>query len=455
MMKRQVKDLFRYAVGPEGFAEITGYLGDRYAHRESTLTIPDMLDGHPVRGIAGEAFKNKWALEQVILPEGVVSIGEDAFSGCCRLTGVSLPRSLTVIGEGAFAGCDLGPVEIPDSVVSIGANAFQDCDDLIFTVHPGSRGWNYAMEQDISTGPYGNGNFQYCLRPDGAAEITGYSGREAAVMVPEALDGHPVERIRKHAFAECDALTSVTISEGVRAIDDYAFRSCTGLTVIRIPATVECVGIGAFLRCKALTDIRVSPENPSYHAEGGALYQTEQKLLMAYPSAAGEVVLPQGVGGIAMQAFGLCRELESIILPGGLASIGNYAFNFCESLKQVHIPEGLKYVGNFAFHHCSALEALELPDSVTQLCPDALCSCSALKGFRVPAGVERVYMDTFHACKDLKEITFPERVTEIMPEFISLFDTHPTFRVVPGSYVHEYALREGIPVVLREDRLFP
>ena len=43
----------------------------------------------------------------VVIPDGVISIGNYAFWECASLTGITLPDSVEYIGEDAFAGCNL------------------------------------------------------------------------------------------------------------------------------------------------------------------------------------------------------------------------------------------------------------------------------------------------------------------------------------------------------------
>ena len=63
--------------------------------------------------------------EEVIIPEGVTSIGNCAFYMCHGLTSVKIPDTVTSIGDEAFWHCEeLSNIEIPDSVSVIGAKAF-------------------------------------------------------------------------------------------------------------------------------------------------------------------------------------------------------------------------------------------------------------------------------------------------------------------------------------------
>ena len=59
----------------------------------------------------------------VVIPEGVKSIGNGAFYCCENLSGVVIPETVTSIGDSAFEGCrDLSSVVIPEGVTSIGNN---------------------------------------------------------------------------------------------------------------------------------------------------------------------------------------------------------------------------------------------------------------------------------------------------------------------------------------------
>ena len=92
---------------------------------EQNLTSYTVREG--TRMIGESAFDNL-LIQEVILPEGVVMIGEDAFVDCINLRHVKLPDSLLIIGDGAFYNCqELMDVVLPPYLYAIGPSAFVDC----------------------------------------------------------------------------------------------------------------------------------------------------------------------------------------------------------------------------------------------------------------------------------------------------------------------------------------
>ena len=75
------------------------------------------------------------------------------------------------------------------------------------------------------------GDFEYILLEDGTAQTKKYTGMAETLDIPAELDGHAVTSIGMSAFANCSALTSLTIPASVTEIGRRAFADCDNLTV--------------------------------------------------------------------------------------------------------------------------------------------------------------------------------------------------------------------------------
>ena len=79
--------------------------------------------------------------------------------------------------------------------------------------------------------------------------ITGYTGNEASVVIPNEIEGKPVTAIGKAAFFNCGNLTSIEIPEGIESIGVQAFQLCKKLESVKIPASVISIEERAFQSC--------------------------------------------------------------------------------------------------------------------------------------------------------------------------------------------------------------
>jgi len=69
-------------------------------------------------------------INNLVLPDGMTSIGDNAFRGC-SITSVTIPNSVQTIKVSAFENCvNLTSIDIPNSVISIGNRAFYNCNKL-------------------------------------------------------------------------------------------------------------------------------------------------------------------------------------------------------------------------------------------------------------------------------------------------------------------------------------
>ena len=158
-----------------------------------------------VTSIGNRAFYWRRSLQSVSLPEGVTSIGEGAFRGCESLQGITLPEGVTSIGRYAFSGCEkLQSITLPEGMTSVGKYAFSG---IKVTHH---------ISDEVANRPE-----NFIIKGKVLEEYIGIGGN---VIVP-----HGVTTIQSSAFEGCSCLTGITLPDGVTSIENKAFRGCENL----------------------------------------------------------------------------------------------------------------------------------------------------------------------------------------------------------------------------------
>lgn len=212
---------FTYEINENGTAvTITAYTGS-----DTTVTVPDTIDGLPVTVIGERAFENLTTMTQVVFPNGLQIIDTAAFYGCTALTSVDFPDSLQRIAEQAFYNCyKLSTIDIGPYTYDIGYQAFTMTTWL----------------NDAEWGPLYLGRVLYTYN--------GGMFTDTEVIIKDGTAA-----IAPFAFQNRDKLVSVQIPVGLRTIGAMAFLNCNALAEIRIPPSVQSIGSGAFLNASSAT----------------------------------------------------------------------------------------------------------------------------------------------------------------------------------------------------------
>ena len=297
----------------------------------------------------GEEMFYQSDLRSVVIPTNVTTVGYSAFKRCSSLTTVTFEKEsqLKTIGGdyyyGAFSDCTaLTSIEIPASVETIGNTAFSDCSSLAtVTFEKGSR---------LKT--IGNNAYYRCT------SLT-------SIEIPAS-----VETIEKKAFMHCSSLATVTFEKGSQlktiAGDSYdgAFSDCTALTSIEIPASVETIEATAFKRCSKLATVTFE-KGSLLKTIGGGYYSSYYHGAFSDCSSLTSIEIPASVETIEATAFSDCSKLATVtfekgsqlkIIGGGYSSSYYYgAFLGCSSLTSIEIPASVETIEATAFKRCSKL----------------------------------------------------------------------------------------------------
>ena len=292
-------------------------------------------------------------LERMTIPVDVVQVERGAFRGCAKLKEVIIGNGVASIGEGAFAGCvSLERILIPDGLMRIGSNAFSGCAKL--------------KEVTIGKG------------------VTSIEGRAFAgcaslerIVIPDGL-----MRIGSNLFRGCAKLKEVIIGRGVTSIEDGTFAGCVSLERITIPDGVTCIGSWpltlrcakgeAFYGCVKLKEVTI----------GKGVASVGEKAFAECASLE-RIVIPDRVKSIGSNSFRGCAKLKEVTIGRGVTSIGEEAFAECVSLERITIPESVKTILDSAFSGCISLKEVTMQGGDVGINPGAFENCTRLAGFTV------------------------------------------------------------------------
>lgn len=199
---------------------------------ESTISIPDKIDEHPVTMIYEFAFCGLENTKTINIPDGVKVIGAEAFAWSNNLQTINIPNSVTTIDAAAFAGNNkLQSITIPNSVTELGVGAFILCENLT----------NVTLPNTISSIPYGT--FAGCVSLK-------------KIDIPSS-----VKAIEKEAFS-MTGFTEFTVPDTVTTIGYQVFSDCENLVKVTIPKSVTTIGKAIFEGCS--DDVTIYGEKGSY-----------------------------------------------------------------------------------------------------------------------------------------------------------------------------------------------
>lgn len=112
----------------EGTGEMTNYSRDSERWSSHKSCVKEVLIANGVTSIGVRAFWDCPSLTSITIPSSVTSIGDYAFWLCRSLSSITISEGVTSIGNSAFRNCSsLSSITIPKSVSSIESSAFSSC----------------------------------------------------------------------------------------------------------------------------------------------------------------------------------------------------------------------------------------------------------------------------------------------------------------------------------------
>lgn len=291
-----------------------------YCNKLESVVLPESLTS-----LGYGAFESCWKLKSITIPSQVKRLNSWTFKSCSNLTSINLGQ-VERIDDEAFKGCDaLTSITIPETLQQMAANVFEGCTALTtvnwnasnFQKTANTNGPLYILRNQITNVNFGD---QLETIPE---ELCKGMTKLSSVTIPAS-----VTTMKAGAFAECTNITSVTwnarngfsegyfpfSAEGVNEkltsftfgpeVETIPSTLCgyTGITSVTIPNSVRTIDNDAFTGCEKLTSVTLS----------------------------------NTLTEIRNRAFAGCNKLTSITLPASLQHIWIYAFLDCTGLQEIH-----------------------------------------------------------------------------------------------------------------------
>ena len=394
------------------------YLSDIAAWCKVKFLLPDYILGsgggaNPLF-YAKNLYVNNELITDLVIPDGITSIGKTSFFGCKGLTSVTIPDSVTSIGDYAFCGCSgLTSVTIPDSVTSIGEEAFNYCSGLTSVTIPS---YVTNIGEHAFGGCYNlktlNYNALNC-KTIGTENYAAFPSSITTINIGEYVTNIParafwgcsiksitipdeVYTIGSCAFRGCDKLTEVNYnSQYCRSTYSDVFTGCTALKAVNIGDNCKEIPSNIFRDCISLTDVIFGQGETEIGSSS-----------FANCSALSNINLSSGIKSIGGNAFENCVGLSSVIISN--ASIGSSAFSGCSELTSVTIGSEVTYIGGSAFKDCSNLSSLNYNATNCRTIGSkdnpSFAGCTNLVNINIAENIKTIPAYAFYGCSGLEDV---------------------------------------------------
>ncbi|MEE3309786.1 leucine-rich repeat domain-containing protein, partial [Sharpea azabuensis] len=199
--------------------------------------LPHSLKNVTVNGgsFLGYEFSDCNELEKITL-NGVTNLANRSFYHCSA--DVVLGEGLQTIGDHAFYYSNMDEeLVIPDSVTSIGEYAFSSARTIK----------SFVVGKNVET--LGKSAFSNC---------------EAATSI--TFKGTKITEINAFTFDHCESLQTIAIPEGVTEIKGQAFDYCLTLTSVSLPSTLNKMASYVFAHDNELTTINYNGTKAQWNA---------------------------------------------------------------------------------------------------------------------------------------------------------------------------------------------
>lgn len=273
--------------------------------------------------------------------------------------------------------------------------------------------------------------------------ITGYTGEENEIIVPETINGTTVKGVAAYAFHDdfnpadiegqgwdrSEHLLGIVLPNTVTEIEDYAFYSfilsyftapglkvigeaglSTPLVYLSAPNIERVEYLG--LNYSNLTELdlpKLTYAGYASFSENKYLAKVKMPSLNIVPDSAfnncyrlEEVELDSAVK-LEDCAFERCWFLRNVYAPD-VETMGDMGFTYCDNLREISLPNLIRMDGIYNFKWCSTLTKIDLP-KLQNIPEQTFMYCYMLSDLNMPK-VEQIGYQAFYDTYSLGNIQF-------------------------------------------------
>jgi hypothetical protein len=393
-----------YHDNPENFVfhdkTLVKYLGNN-----SSITVP-----FGTVAIGDDVFADREAVQMVVCPETLMSIGKRAFKNCPHLMTVILPKSIREIGDSAFEECSsLARVVGGAALESIGQKAFKNTK----------------------------------IRFSGKTMLS-------------------LKTIGDNAFSGCTAISSLVLADSVDSIGKEAFEGCQGIVSVDLPFS------GRTKKGKNRCVSSIFQNSPK---DFSLKFPHLQKISIRHGKVGEEafsglnqvkeIFVTTDDGLIGPRAFSGCSSLENVQVMGKVSEFGESSFEGCKNLAKVeadfsgatvpprcffgctslldwHFLSNINLVGPEAFSQDN-LQAATFWDKLRKIDKNSFVGSTLPEKIILSSPSVRIAPSAFAGCSGLSELDFcSEQLTDSSGNVI------PLSKVFEGEKTDERACLSGL-----------
>ena len=324
------------------------------------------------------------------IPVGSSAIGSYAFSGR-NIISIQISDEVQDIGDFAFSSCSqLEEVTLPNNLLSVGDGVFSGCDNLNYTKQDNG---NYLGSEE---NPYlllvSVDQTAETFEMQGFTRFLDSSAFNSSVLKHIIIRDNAGLVLNGNVFSNCRALESLVIGNGIETNLDPSMQNLVNLKTLSIGDGVTNIKANTFFSLPSLTEVTI----------GKGYTRVEDGTFKGCASLV-TVNLSDEVEEIGDEAFAE-TGIYQFVIPASVTELGEQAFSDCNSLRKIEISGKITYIGYRTFWSCDSLMEIVIPDSVSSIATEAFQDCGSLVKVTLGSGVMDINLWAFDGCTRLTEV---------------------------------------------------